>query len=302
MKSLAEWTEADLKELIGTNEGQSIDFKRSDSIDLTDRKDTKVKELAKDVSAMANAAGGRIYYGVVEDGNGKADRLDDGLDPATVNIDQIGNLLTSNIEPSVPGVTTHAIPLASGWVAIAIDIPQSMNLAPHQSRLDRVYHRRHDRKTLAMFDHEIRDVMRRSSSPEIVPHVKITRNTLDTYKFQLFVENRSSAAAVYYVIDIGLPLEATTNMAFDLYVFAGEAMSRGIPMNTYQRLCMPPQAIPIFKPRSYEVASFVLRVGQGITYPFTITFSCPDFHGEWNGVFVPQGPNAAIAIESAGVS
>lgn len=58
-------TEEEIKQLISLNVEESIhlDFKQADSLGKNDRKKL---ELAKDVSAFANSAGGFIVYGLNE--------------------------------------------------------------------------------------------------------------------------------------------------------------------------------------------------------------------------------------------
>jgi len=302
MKPLAEWTEVDLRELIGTQEGQSIDFKRSDSIDLTTPdKDKRVKELVKDVSAMANAAGGRIFYGVAEEqGTGRAERLDDGLEAASFNLDQIGNLLTGNIEPSIPGVKAYAVPLANGRFAIVIDVPQSMNGAPHQSRLDRVYHRRHDRKTLAMFDHEIRDVMRRAVSPQLSPTFTVSRTTYDQpYHLEIGFVNKSTEPAMFYVVDVGIDSRVKCEVVASGWnkVDAFHAHSDKHLVTVYQRAFLSPNAVPLFKPRSVSVWNASFYLPEGERYRLYLQISCAGFHETWDGYMWAQSEILQFDIE-----
>ena len=58
-------TKRDLDRLIadGVEENISLDYKAADSLQNTDG---KKKEIAKDISAMANSAGGVIIYGIKE--------------------------------------------------------------------------------------------------------------------------------------------------------------------------------------------------------------------------------------------
>ena len=91
-KSVSQWDASDLQALIGQEETSNLEFKRSDALDNTDG---NKRELAKDVSAMANAAGGVIVYGIEE-----KDNLADALDQGTMQTKEwIDQLLTSNIEP-----------------------------------------------------------------------------------------------------------------------------------------------------------------------------------------------------------
>jgi predicted HTH transcriptional regulator len=112
---------------------------------------------------MANAEGGIIIFGIAERSGGYPDRVDDGVDRATVSAEQIEQIILSNINPRVEGFFIRRIDLASkrlGRCAFAISIPKAQKNAPHQA--DKLYYRRHDATTLTMGDNEIRDVIGRS--------------------------------------------------------------------------------------------------------------------------------------------
>lgn len=66
----------------------------------------KKRELAKDVSAFANSAGGTLVYGIEESGGPPAvpKRIDDGIDPAEMSRERLEDLITSNISPRIPGL------------------------------------------------------------------------------------------------------------------------------------------------------------------------------------------------------
>lgn len=80
-KPSSEWIEADLHSLIqnGVEERIDLEYKRAGSLANTD---AAKLEISKDVSALANGAGGAIVYGMVEE-NHKPCRLD-GVDPAQI--------------------------------------------------------------------------------------------------------------------------------------------------------------------------------------------------------------------------
>jgi Putative DNA-binding domain len=103
-------------------EGPDLDFKRTHH----DNSD----ELAKDVAAFANSAGGVLVIGVAED-KGSASHANsvDISDPCMRHITQV---MASRIEPFIHGVELRAIPIAhvrgSGFLAIIV--PRSSQ-APH---------------------------------------------------------------------------------------------------------------------------------------------------------------------------
>src|SRR5687768_14787621 len=59
------WTESRLQNLINgeIEESLTLEYKSAEALD---RNETKKKEITKDVSAMANSAGGILIYGIRE--------------------------------------------------------------------------------------------------------------------------------------------------------------------------------------------------------------------------------------------
>src|SRR4051794_39376212 len=108
-------------------EGPQIDYKQ----DLLPLNDSKKFELLKDVSAMANAEGGVIVFGVKQDTSGApAGML--GLD--IENIDELHNridlILNDNLDEQIPGLQHRAVPRTDGKHYYVIQVPTSY-LAPH---------------------------------------------------------------------------------------------------------------------------------------------------------------------------
>jgi len=70
------------------------------------------------------------------------------------------------IQPKIPGVIIHPVPLSIGpdHVAYVVEVPQGATA--HQAS-DRRYYRRHNFKSEPMEDYEIRDVMDRDQHPQI---------------------------------------------------------------------------------------------------------------------------------------
>src|ERR1700730_1129028 len=102
-KQLNEITEADLLRLIGVSESRQLEFKET-----IGAADEDIKEFLKDISSMANAAGGDVIYGVAQgvDGNGNTVATSvDGL--PGVNADdlvlRLENLIRDCIKPRLLG-------------------------------------------------------------------------------------------------------------------------------------------------------------------------------------------------------
>lgn len=104
----------------------TLEFKR----DLPGTGDKEKGELCKDVSAMANADGGDIVYGIAED-NGAADALvpitAEGADSAKRRLGQV----LAGVEPRINGLQLQEVAIAAGGYALVIRVPASFD-GPHR--------------------------------------------------------------------------------------------------------------------------------------------------------------------------
>lgn len=129
-KQLNEIGEEDLLRLIGVGESRQLEFKEN-----LGAADEDIKEFLKDLSAMANATGGDVIYGVVQgvDANGNTVATSvDGL-PA-VNADdfilRLENLIRDCIKPRLLGFGIQSVLLQNGNTAFVVRVPRSWN-PPH---------------------------------------------------------------------------------------------------------------------------------------------------------------------------
>lgn len=162
---ISTWTEATLLRLISEKEKESVDldYKRSDSLGKTE---PQRNELAKDVSAMANSAGGVLIYGIAED-HYLPINIDGGIDPSVVTRESIEDMIHGRVHPRIDGLLIKPIEISSSpsRVAYAISVPQSLR-APHMAP-DRRYYKRFNFKSEPMEDYEVRDMMRRQEGPAL---------------------------------------------------------------------------------------------------------------------------------------
>jgi len=184
------WDEVRLRSYIDNSIEESLvlDYKAADSLGQSDG---KKREITKDVSAMANSAGGIIIYGLKEYTDSEKKHLAEDIDPIDRTsfskewLDQIVN----NIRPHIDGVVIHPIPLPSGptHVAYVIEIPQS-NTA-HQAT-DHRYYKRFNFLSQPMEDYEIRDIMNRATTADAVVEFSYNRNsiTMDEHHYSLVVK------------------------------------------------------------------------------------------------------------------
>ena len=161
-----EWSLAKINSLIenGIEESQFLEYKASGALAKSDGKKT---EITKDISAMANSAGGTIVYGIKEFGESEKKHLPEKITP--VNrveyskewLEQIIN----NIQPRIQGIQIHPIDvnIKSEDVVYVVEIPQSTTA--HQAK-DFRYYKRFNFGATPMNDYEVRDVMHRSQLPD----------------------------------------------------------------------------------------------------------------------------------------
>lgn len=176
MKPSWEWTIEDVYALIreGVQESLTLDYKASAALSRDERKKT---ELSKDVSALANSAGGTLLYGVVEQ-NHFPTRVDEGHDPTEISKEWLEQIINSKIQRRIDGIRINPIQLPeTGRVIYAVHIPQSLR-APHMAS-DHVYYKRFNFHSVPMEEYEVRDVARRGESPDLVlfPQLQTNQNS-----------------------------------------------------------------------------------------------------------------------------
>jgi hypothetical protein len=132
---LAALTSAHLQALCDLRmpEDADLDFKSEDS--YTTSGPGGLDELAKDVTALANARGGLIIIGIVEDSQGCAEALSE-VAVSDKKIGQMQNGLRARVVPYLPDIWISNLETAagSGKGYVLIAVPRSV-LAPHAVRM-----------------------------------------------------------------------------------------------------------------------------------------------------------------------
>jgi len=205
---------ADLEKLIADSVAESLtlDYKASPSLG----KDSKQRdELCKDVTAFANSAGGQIVYGMEEDKN-LPTKLDDGADPS-ITKEWIEQVIDSRVQPRIDGLVITPIQLAKGF-SFVLTIPQATSRAPHQAP-DKKYYKRQNFQSSPMEDYEIRDTLRRATTPALQVALSIGTNNTAQLQFapqqelskpltlSVLVTNQSPQPAYYAVVYLGLDVD-----------------------------------------------------------------------------------------------
>lgn len=183
----------DLQSLIDNEVEESTDLEYKSSFAIENKK--WKEELAKDVSAMANANGGTVIYGIREKEVSKGHSVASELLPipyTEMSKDRLSQLLSSNIQPVIDSVEITVISKDENSGFFVVQIPQS-NTA-HQNRLNHLYYKRRNAVVEEMEDYEIRDVMNRSKHPiielEFELHKTVTTTIEKPLKIAVMYDHR----------------------------------------------------------------------------------------------------------------
>lgn len=110
-------------------ESQVLDFKAKPP----SKDDHGIRSLLMDVAGFANARGGRIVYGIKEDGQGRADKLVGVVEGADSVSLWMQTQLLGKVFPRVGGLVVQPVHTAQGTV-IVVDVP-SQHGGPYQASL-----------------------------------------------------------------------------------------------------------------------------------------------------------------------
>ena len=131
-KDIEQIAKDDLQALIDNKvtERKTIEYKQS----LPGNSDKEKKEFLADVSSFANASGGDLIYGIIEDKKSGKPKSLDGLDIENIGqeILRLENIIRNGIQPRLPSVViSPPIALDNSKVALIIRIPKSY-ISPHR--------------------------------------------------------------------------------------------------------------------------------------------------------------------------
>ncbi|MCR4681088.1 MAG: ATP-binding protein [Bacteroidales bacterium] len=174
----------DLQSLIDNEIEESTELEYKSSF-ATENQKWK-NELAKDVSAMANANGGTIVYGIREKEGNNGHAIPNELLPIQYDImskDRLSLLLSSSIQPKIENIKINTISFDDRSGFFVIEIPQSDTA--HQNKLTHLYYKRSNATVLEMEDYEIRDVMNRTKHPIVELEFELHKTILHITEKQL---------------------------------------------------------------------------------------------------------------------
>lgn len=249
-------SEADLQRLVdeAIEESITLEYKASPALA---RGNDEIKELCKDVSAMANAAGGQIVYGIVENKQTrKPERVDEGVSDPKITREWIIQILNSRVHPRMNGVSVERIKLnsTSNGFGFVLSI-EPTQIGPHQAP-DHRYYKRFELHSVPMEDYEVRDVMRRATTPDLYLKCQLrTGNTQalrfangdgksDPISLRFSIGNRSPQPASHVIVTIGLDARLTISSTGD---YEGPLPGEASKFNYLKLLISPPLWLPVFK-------------------------------------------------------
>jgi predicted HTH transcriptional regulator len=169
-------SEQDILTLIslGTEESINLDFKSADSLSLNDKKKA---EIAKDVSAFANSAGGYIVYGISEEGH-KASSISP-IDGTIFTKEWIEQVIQSRIQRKIDGLSIKPIRINQDLKqsVYIVGIPESPS-APHMTS-DKKFYKRFNFESVQMEEYEIRNLYNRKEKTKLIIDNIITTREIE---------------------------------------------------------------------------------------------------------------------------
>jgi Schlafen, AlbA_2 len=214
------WDQAELQRHINdeVEESLNLEYKAGDALGTNN---DKKKEITKDVSAMANSAGGTIIYGMKEYAQPDKKHLPEDfapIDRTQFSKEWLEQIINS-IQPRINGIIIHAVDLNTGPndVAYVVEIPQSTTA--HQAR-DKRYYKRFNFLSEPMEDYEIRDVMHRATLPDV--DIEFSYDKIypegafhPDFRLNIVVRNQGDQVVEKYKLHFTFPIFIFRNQAGD---------------------------------------------------------------------------------------
>ena len=196
----------------GFEETLTFEYKASLALD---RQGKAADEMCKDISSMANSAGGQIIYGIEEDKlTHKPLKIDVGVTDPKVTREWIEQIILSRVHPRIQKLSITRISLDSKNARFAFVLAtEPTTIGAHQAP-DKRYYKRFELSAVPMDDYEIRDVSRRASSPVLdvalafrdgsptQPPLRIRHELCDPIYVQFTVSNLSNKPAEYAILNV----------------------------------------------------------------------------------------------------
>jgi hypothetical protein len=210
------WTEAKIQNFIDNEVEESLTLEYKSGEALAKLAYNK-KEITKDVSAMANSAGGLLIYGIRESSDPSRRHLPEKFMPvnrAEYPREWLEQIINS-IRPRIDGLLIYSIQLESGAddVVYVVDIPQSTTA--HQANNHR-YYKRFNFQSVPMEDYELRDVIFREKLPDVnvrfLIELKINEEGVEETNLIVQARNHGSAYARFVACFVDVPVAALVSI------------------------------------------------------------------------------------------
>lgn len=196
-----EWDQRRLQRYIdeSVEESLTLDYKSGEALL---KRNGRAREIAKDVSAMANSAGGLIIYGICEHEAFELRHRPAAFSPVDrreCSKETLEQIISSNIQPRISGIIISPVPLSSAptHVAYVVSIPQGDTV--HQVSSTHRYYKRFNFESVPMEDYEIRDVLNRTARPEVEPrigHMEVEQTEAGwVWSIPIFAKNEAMVVA-----------------------------------------------------------------------------------------------------------
>ena len=206
-----DWTLEDIHAVLASGEQENVSLDYKASLAIGEWSDRNRNELAKDLCAFANSAGGMIVIGIGEVDH-KPATIDEGVDTRLVSKEAIESALAARINPRIDGLTIKEIPNPKMpfYAYFVIGIPRSMR-APHMCGPYHRYYKRYNFECVPMEHYEVEDVRRRQSEPALafVCELQRTESPLSDgrvpYMLQAGVQNEGSVTAHDVMVRFYIP-------------------------------------------------------------------------------------------------
>lgn len=285
-KPVAEWTEDDVLSL---PPGENDEFERKGArlLDFTVpgvREGDVRDELAKQLSAFANTGGGRIIYGLHDDGNVDNGGVARTLRGRRTTKDWLEDVIPNLTDFEIVGVNVHEIrprapasPIAQDKSLYVVEVPDSER-APHQSKGDLKYYIRLGGKSQPATHRLIEDIRNRAIHPRVEVHdLKIVSAHYSTTKFvSLRSEGSLHIQLTFGVRNVGrvrasnmclrisgiVPLSCGTGEAFDFFQRYG---AKGTVLLELRNPLYPGMGITMATALSMEAEFEVHNVGASLS-------------------------------------
>jgi hypothetical protein len=167
------------------------------------------------------------------------------------------------VQPRVEGLLITPVPIGDGRHAYVLTIPQAFGRAPHQAP-DHKYYKRQNFQSVPMEDYEIRDTLRRATTPELHVELAFAMGGMAPIQFAqqneismpitivVTITNRSSQPASFALLQLGvdtdLPLR-TVGAFFQMGITGDDQQQYWLG----HRFTSPP-GLPIFKEIDQDAA------------------------------------------------